>query len=155
MKKYLFFVIGSFLFCSVQANVNRRVMVSGSTDFLNGLSCTRGASSGQEWVVNCTYNGFTETFKGIAFCAGSSGVYNYGVVADPQPVSSYNRFCFCRMYWPALSSWYRIDDPVQGESPVFSTTASCLNGGCRWNCEQDFIEGGFERYFKNSEYISY
>lgn len=90
-------------------------------DLNSTKTCSGQSTSGAEWGATC---GQTEV-KGTFFCASTSGHYHeLSDTIRAEQTSNNNKYCWCKMYYPAISKWILIDEnEVTGDG-----------GGCLYSC---------------------
>ncbi len=79
-----------------------------------------------DWSSDCTTNGTSITVRGIAGCSDKNGG-TPGATADTLTTSETeadNRFCWCKMTSPAVSSWVFVTAPVSAGV----CASGCANG---------------------------
>ena len=121
MKKHL---IIAGIICA--ASIPSAYAVTKCVKLTSSTTCMNRSSSGSNWSITC--GGIA--IQGVAFCGSQNGG-SFGTKSETVTTSlnsDDNKYCWCKMVSPAVSSWV-----FGGTSP---STDSCV-GGCASSCGYD------------------
>ena len=114
MKKHL---IIAGIICS--ATIPPAYAVTKCVKLTPSTTCTTSSGNGSNWSATCG----GVSVSGVAFCGsqdgGSEGKTSETVTTSTT--SDDNKYCWCKMVSPAVSSWVFV-------------TSSTTAGGCVYNC---------------------
>lgn len=95
----------------------------------NSSSCSFGSALGLDWSGSCTTAGVSTSLKGIGICAATAGTI--ANTSDELSFSSTiedNKYCWCRLVVPLVSSWVTIGQGGRTYSECAMACASaCAN----------------------------
>ncbi|MBE6459659.1 MAG: hypothetical protein E7009_01585 [Alphaproteobacteria bacterium] len=86
-----------------------------------------------EWSITCTTNGTSVPIKGIGMCSNQAANDFFDTSEAITTVSSESdmtdRYCWCKMVEPAVSSWVYIGTDVYGgdRACAYGCAASCFD----------------------------
>ncbi|MBR2393107.1 MAG: hypothetical protein IKB05_01300 [Alphaproteobacteria bacterium] len=96
----------------------------------SSTTCTSTPTAGNaDWSATCTTNGTSVPIKGIAMCSNQKADATYGTsdaittVSDSSDTT--NKYCWCKMVEPAVSSWVYLGAVSSASFCVYSCSYSC------------------------------
>ena len=117
------FLLGiTIALCTPASAVTKCVKLSSSTT----CSYVNPGTYVVDWTSNCTSSGTSVAISGISQCSSTSGS-SVGQKATALKISggTDDKYCWCKMVSPAVSSWVFNRD--------YGSASSCANG-CASNC---------------------
>ena len=121
MKKHLI-IVG--IICA--ASIPPAYAVTKCVKLTPSTTCMNRSSSGSNWSITCG----DIKIQGVAFCGSQDGG-SFGTKSETVTTSltsDDNKYCWCKMVSPAVSSWV-----FGGSAP---STDNCV-GGCASSCGYD------------------
>ena len=81
-----------------------------------------------DWTSNCTSSGTSVAISGISQCSSTSGS-SVGQKATALKISggTDDKYCWCKMVSPAVSSWVFFNDYVSASICASACAAYCAN----------------------------
>ena len=120
MKKHL---IIAGIICA--ASIPPAYAVTKCVKLTSSTTCTNASGSGSNWYATC--GGIA--IQGVAFCGsqdgGSTGTKSGTVTTSST--SDNNKYCWCKMVSPAVSSWVFSRSTSSGGLCTSSCSYSCAN----------------------------
>ncbi len=120
MKKHL---IIAGIICA--ASIPPVYAVTKCVKLTSSTTCTNASGSGSNWSATC--GGIA--IQGVAFCGyqdgGSEGKTSENVTASST--SNNNKYCWCKMVSPAVSSWVFLISVASAGACAISCAGSCAN----------------------------
>ena len=94
----------------------------------SSTTCTSSPAAGKlDWSANCTTGSTNVAISGIAGCSSQNGS-SVGSKSDSITTSSTsddNKYCWCKMTSPAVSSWVFYDDYGSAGNCAYYCAHSC------------------------------